>query len=147
MDVAQLHNTASKQEDIESIVEHNLLCWLNQQPEELVHLLCNLCETDINITSEKKLNIIFKIPELIYYCRNSKLVLMQHFTENLISYIFANCKSYCSFIGSWSPGSSYLYIQNWLNQESHTVIPFPDGLANQSSMINRKLEKHTLLLA
>ena len=57
-DVAQLHNIASKQQDIKSLVEDDPLCWLNQRPEELVHLLCNLCEIDINITSEKKLNII-----------------------------------------------------------------------------------------
>ena len=140
-DVAQLHNIASKQRDIKSLVEHDPLRWLNQRPEELVHLLCNLCETDINITSEKKLNIICKIVELIYYCRNSKLVLMQHFTENLMSYIFTNCKSYCSFIGSRSPGGSYSYIQNWLNQQSHTAIPFPEGLAKSVFDNNQKVGK------
>ena len=42
-DVTQLHNIASKQQDIKSVVEHDPLRWLNQRPEELVHLLCNLC--------------------------------------------------------------------------------------------------------
>ena len=46
-DVAQLHNIASKKRDIKSLMEHDPLRWLNQRPEELVHLLCNLCETDI----------------------------------------------------------------------------------------------------
>ena len=62
-------------------------CWLNQRPEELIHLLCNLCETDINIANEKKLNIVCKIVELLYYSRNSKLVLPHHFTKNLMSYL------------------------------------------------------------
>ena len=146
-DVAQLHNIASKQRDIKSLVEHDPLRWLNQRPEELVHLLCNLCETDINITSEKKLNIICKIVELIYYCRNSKLALPQHFTENLMSYIFTNCKSYCSFIGSRSPGGSYPYIQNWLNQQSHTAIPFPNGLAKSVFDNNQKVGKTYVITA
>ena len=110
-DVAQLHNIASKQQDIKSLVEHDPLRWLNQRPEEQVHLLCNLCETNINVTSEKKLNIICQIVELIYYCRNSKLVLPQHFTKNLMSFIFTNCKLYCSFIGSRSPGGSSIYSE------------------------------------
>ena len=140
-DVARLHNIASKQQDIKSLVEHDPLRWLNQRPEELVHLLRNFCETDVNITSEKKLNIICKIVELIYYCRNSKLVLLQHFTEKLMSYIFTNCKSYFSFIRSRSPGGLDLYIQNWLNQQSHTAIPFTDGLAKSVFDNNEKVGK------
>ena len=85
--------------------------------------------------------------ELIYYCRNSKLALPQHFTENLMSYIFTNCKSYCSFIGSRSPGGSYPYIQNWLNQQSHTAIPFPNGLAKSVFDNNQKVGKTYVITA
>ena len=58
-----------------------------------------------------------------------------------MSYIFTNCKSYCSFIGSRSPGGSYPYIQNWLNQQSHTAIPFPNGLAKSVFDNNQKVGK------
>ena len=103
--------------------------------------MCSLCETDINITSEKKLNIICKIVDLIYYCQNSKLFFPQHFTENLMSYVFTNCKSHCSFIGSRSPRGSYPYIQDLLHQQSLTATTFPDGLGKSVFDNNQKVGK------
>ena len=46
------------------------------------NLLANICDIDINTTGDKKRKIIAKIVEVINYCRNSKLVLINHFLEN-----------------------------------------------------------------
>ena len=58
--------------------------WLLQRPQELLHLISSLCQVDVNTAGTNKLNLVAKIMELIYYCRNSKLVLPIHFTENVI---------------------------------------------------------------
>ena len=128
-DILKLYKMgATKQNEITKLMNHDPLKWLNNRPLELVHFLCNLCEIDVNATKEKKLNIISKIIELIYYCRNSKLVLPQHFTENLMCYALTNCKTYSNLLGNRSPGGSYPYLQLWLNQQKDKEIVFPSGL-------------------
>ena len=92
-DILQFRSTASETKSITKLTEYKPLKWLNERPQELVHFLCNLCDTDVNTANDKKLNIISKIVELVYYCRNFKLVLPQNFTENLMCYALTNCKT------------------------------------------------------
>ena len=76
--------------------------------------------------------------ELIYYCRNSKLVLPNHLIESLLCYSFTNSKSYANFLGNRATGGSYTYLISWLKQQASNTLKFPNGL---SLTINRRLVK------
>ena len=102
--------------------------WLLKRPSELLHLLCELCQVDINCSSDKKIIVLGKVIELIYFSRSSKLVLPNHFLENLLCYSFTNCKSYLNFEGSRSPGGAYTFITTWLKKQAQNPIEFPPGL-------------------
>ena len=88
----------------------DVIHWLSSRPTELLHLICKLYNVDINCDSSKKATIVAKVIELIYYCRASKLVLPNHFPENILCYSYTNCKSYLNFQGSRSPGGAYTFI-------------------------------------
>ena len=115
--------------------------WLLSRPRELILLFSNLCQVDMNTAGTAKLNIISKIVELIYYCRNSKLVLPNHFIESLLNYSFTNSKTYASFLGNRSPGGSYTYIMSWLNEQANNPIKFPKGLTKAIFDNNQKIGK------
>ena len=82
-DVYQLYLQNHKVKQIETLNNYQSSEWLLQRPQALILLLCNLCKIDINTAGPSKLNILAKMIELIYYCRNSKLVLPNHLIESL----------------------------------------------------------------
>ena len=91
MDITDIYNN-EKTEKIDDLVSFSRLDQIFKNPAELVHFLSSLCSINLNTANEKRLKLIGKIIELIYYCRNSKLVLPEHFIENLISYTCTNIK-------------------------------------------------------
>ena len=100
-----------KIEKIDDLVSFSRLDWISKRPAGLVHFLSSLCSIVLNTANEKKLKLIGKTIELICYYQNSKLVLPEHFTENLVSYTCTNSKINCNFQGSLSPGGSYSSLQ------------------------------------
>ena len=94
-------------DSIRDLSNFNSVMWLAKRPVELIQLLSKICNIDVNTASTSKLIILSKIVELIYYCKNSRKVLSNHFLENLLCYSFTNSKSYLSFLGNRSPGGSY----------------------------------------
>ena len=134
----------SKNDDIkhvESLAHFNPGEWLYKRPSDLVNLLANIFDMDINTAGDKKRKIIVKIVELISYCRNSKLVLPNHFLENLLCYSFTNSKSYANFLGSRAPGGSYSYITSWLTREATNPIKCPSGIVKAIFDNNQKVGK------
>ena len=80
-------NNIRSSTDIKSIKDlnnHSSAHWLCNRPPELLHLLSNLCQIDINITSNKKLIILAKAVELICYCVYSRTVITKPFIRKLI---------------------------------------------------------------
>ena len=65
--------------------------------------LCNLCDINLNKSSDAKLYIACKIVELIYYCHNSRIVMSQHFLESLIYNYLTNSNSYSNFLSNGTP--------------------------------------------
>ena len=118
----------NKTKNIGSLLEYNVCDWVLDRPHELLLLIGTMCGVDMNTASESKINIISKIIELIYYCNNSRLVLPNHFLENLLSYTFTNSRTYTNFLANRSPGGSYSYITSWLNTQANDPIQFPEGL-------------------
>ena len=72
--VHQLYLQNHKVKQIETLKSCQSSKWLLQGPQALTLLLCNLWKVDINTAGPSKLNVLPKIIELIYYCRNYKLV-------------------------------------------------------------------------
>ena len=71
---------------------------------------------------------VAKIVELVYYSRNSKLVLPHHLMESLETYSLTNSKTCANVFGGRTPGGSYSYLTSWLNQQGHDPVQFPDGI-------------------
>ena len=115
--------------------------WLSQRPPELIQFICSLCDFDLNTSKESKLSVVAKIVELIYYSKNSKLVLPNHFMENVYAYSLTNCKTFCNYFGTRSPGGSYHYMSSWLNMQNNESIPFPEGLVKAIFDNNQKIGK------
>ena len=130
-----------KMEKIDDLVSFSRLDWISKRPAELVNFLSGLCSIDLNNAHEKKLNLICKTIELIYYCRNSKLELPEHFIENLVSYTCSNSKINCNFQGSLSPGGSYSSLSLWLKQQACEPIAFPKGMVKNVFDNNQKVGK------
>ena len=126
---------------IEEISSFDPLIWLAHRPPELIQLISNICNIDVNVASNKKLVILAKIVELIYYCCNSRKVLPNHSLENLLCYSFTNSKSYLSFLGSRSPGGSYSYVTKWLKDQSKDPIKYPSGLVKSVFDNSQKVGK------
>ena len=135
----------SKLNSIGDVNNFNLPQWLFEHPKELIHLLCNICGIDINTTSMKKMQLISKAIELLYYCSNSKLVFPGHFFENLLCYSLTNSKSYINFMGSRSPGGAYTYITKWLKDQNKDEIPFPKGMVKSVFDNSQKVGKTYLV--
>ena len=93
-DVHQLYLQNHKVKQIETLNSYQSSEWLLQRPQALILSLCNLYKIDINTAGPSKLNVLAKIIELIYYCKNCKLVLPNHLIESLLFYYFTNSKSY-----------------------------------------------------
>ena len=107
----------------------------------MAHFLSSLYSIDLNTANEKKLKLICKTIEQIYYCRNIKLVLPEDFIENLVSYTCTNNKINCNFQGSLSPGCSYLSLSLWLKQKAWEPITFPKGMVKNVFHNNQKVGK------
>ena len=144
-DVTNLYKLNGIMKNIDTLTKYNVTDWLSKRPPELLHFLSELCEIDINIASEKKLCVLSKIIELIYYCQNSKLIMPNHFLENLLSYSFTNCKSYSNFLGSRCPGGSYTYISSWLSDQTNSPILFPNGVVKAVFDNNQKIGRTHLI--
>lgn len=69
-----------------------LVMILRNDSEAFVGLLRELCGFDQNITNNNQMKIA-KIVQLIYGCRNSKLVLPLSFQENLLVILFPQISS------------------------------------------------------
>ena len=139
--------SSSTTKTFKEINDFDVVKWLSDRPPELLHFifLSKLCNIDINTEYPKKLNIIAKLIELIYYCTNSSIVLPNHMFENLLCYSLINCKSYINFAASRNPGGAYTYISNWLKQQSKEAQPFPNGLLKAIFDNNQKVGKTYLI--
>lgn len=124
MDVNKLRDAKIK--SVEEVLIHNPLNWCSKRPNPL-DLLYPLCGVDKHSANENQILLISKIIENIYSCINSKIILPNHFVENLLCYSLTNCKSYLNFLASRSPRGGYTYICNWLRNQSKTPIEFPNG--------------------
>ena len=138
-DVLKLFKNPDDVKHLSNLNNYDPRAWLLSRPSELLLLLSNLCQIDINTAKTAKLNLVAKIVELIYYCRNSKLVLPNHFMESLLSYSFTNSKAYSNFLGNRSPGGSYSYLVAWLEQQASDPIKFPSGLTKAIFDNNQKI--------
>jgi len=126
---------------IQDIISHDYVKWLSDRPTILLHLLSAICEVDVNTANNNQIILISKIIELIYSCKNSKIVLPNHFMENLMCYCYTNCKTYLNFMGSRSPGGAYTHICNWLKEQSQDPLQFPKGLAKSIFDNSQKVGK------
>ena len=131
--------------EINDILSYEALNWLSERPEKLVHLISELCNVDINTASHSQLILVAKTIELIYSCRSSKIVLPNHFIENLMCYCYTNCKSILNFLGSRSPGGAYTHICTWLKDQSKEPLKFPNGLVKSVFDNNQKIGKKYLI--
>ena len=113
---------------LQELNNFDVIHWLSSRPTELLPLICKLCNFDINCDSNKKATIVAKVIELIYYRQASKLVLQNHFLENILCYSFTNCKSYLNLQGSRFPGGAYTFIIPWLKELAQDPTVFPQGL-------------------
>ena len=129
----------------EGIIGYNPSQWLAARPHLLVNLISAFSGVDPNTASADKITLISKVIELIYACRNSKLVLPNFFIENLLCYSYTNCKSYLNFVGNRSPGGGYTHMCNWLKEQSKEPLTFPDGLAKAVFDNNQKIGKTYLI--
>ena len=77
---------------LQELNKFDIIHWLSSRPTEMLHLICKLCNVDINCDSSKKATIVAKVIELIHYCRVSILVLPNHFLENILCYSITNWK-------------------------------------------------------
>ena len=102
-DVKNLYKSNAEIKKIETLVDYKANDWVLDRPAEILHLIGCICGIDLNVACEKKLNIVAKIIELIYYSHDSKLILPNHFLENLLSYCFTNCKTYTNFVVARGP--------------------------------------------
>ena len=144
-DIVNCYNQPRKTREITELIDHKPIKWLVERPPELVHMIANLCGIDLNTASDKKLSVVSKIIELVYFCRNSKLVLPQHFLENLLNYSLTNSKSCANFFGGRAPGGSYYYLSTWLNEQSNEPIKCPIGLVKAVFDNNQKIGKTYLI--
>lgn len=81
------HLRKEKLGSVEQILNHSTSSWISPRPMPLVvHLLYTLCGVDMETTSENQIVLIGKALENIYSCMSSKLVLPNHFIENLLCY-------------------------------------------------------------
>ena len=96
----------------------------------------NIKKVAINTTGTKKLIALAIIIELIYYCANSRTVFPNSFT---------NCKSCLSFLGSRSPWGAYMYVTNWLKQQSKEPLKYPKELVKSVFDNNQKVGKTYLI--
>lgn len=138
-DTKELFKKQGEIKKINTLLEYQPSDWVLNRPHALLHLINSLCGFDLNIASENKMTIVSKIIELIYYCHNSKLLLPNHFLENLLSYSFTNCKTFTNFMGNRSPGGSYSYIASWLNEQANNPISFPSGVVKVIFDNNQKI--------
>ena len=144
-DIVKLYNSMSIAKEIDTLIKHKPLNWLSNRPQESVHLLAKICQIDLNTATDRKLLIIEKIIELIYFSRNSKLILPQHFLENLMSYSLTNCKTFSNFMGSRSPGGTHTYLSSWLSQQANEPIDCPAGIIKAVFDNNQKIGKTYLI--
>lgn len=144
-DISQLYSHNSDVKMIQTLINYEPSRWLSERPHELLHCLSNLCNIDINTAGRSKLIILTKIIELIYYCRNSKLVLPNHLIESLLSYYFTNSKGYANFLGNRAPGGSYTYLMKWLKEQASEPLHFPNGLCKAVFDNNQKVGKTYLI--
>ena len=84
----------------------------------LLQLLCSISDIDINKVGRAKIIVFSKMVELIYYTVNTKMVLPNHFSENMLGSTFTNCKYYLSFLENRCPGGPHTYANNWLKEQS-----------------------------
>lgn len=129
----------------EDINNHKPVKWLADRPENLIHLISAICNVDLNTTTPDQIIIICKVIELIYACKNSKLVLPNHFIENLLCYSYTNCKSFVNFLGNRSPGGAYTFLTNWLKEQSKAPLEFPKGLVKSVFDNSQKVGKTYLI--
>ena len=66
--------------------------------------------------------MLAKIVELIYFAKNSKIFLHNHFLENLLNCSYTNCKTKTNFLGVRSPGGSNFYISSWLSEQANEPL-------------------------
>lgn len=128
-------------QNLTELVDFENINWLCERPMKLIHFLSTMCKVDLNTASESKLRAFSKIIELIYFCHNSKLVLPQHFTDNLIQYSLTNSKTCTNYQGSSSPSGSYFILSTWLNKQARDPLPFPKGLTINVFDNNQKVGK------
>ena len=128
-------------QNLTELVDFENINWLCERPMELIHFLSTMCKVDLNTASESKLRAFSKIIELIYFCHDSKMVLPQHFTDNLIQYRLTNSKTCTNYQGSSSLSGSYFTLSTWLNKQARDPLPFPKGLTINVFDNNQKVGK------
>ena len=131
--------------DIEDILCNNPRLWCDGRPKPLIQFISSVCGLDVESASEDKVVLIAKIVEIIYSCINNRLVLPNHFIENLLCYSLTNCKSFLNFMSTRSPGGGYTYITNWLRDQSKDPIKFPSGLVKCVFDNSQKIGKTYLI--
>ena len=127
------------------IIDYEPSLWLAERPENLLHLLSTICNIDLNTTTPDQVILICKIVELIYACKKSRMILPNHFIENLLCYSCTNCKTFISFLSERGPCGSYTFLSNWLKEHGKEPLEFPKGLVKAVFDNSQKICKTYLI--
>ena len=144
-DISELKKKENKVENIKGILSHDPKKWCDKRPSSLINLLYSLCGIQMSSATDNQNILISKAVENIYSCISSKVVLPNHFVENLLCYSLTNCKSYLNFLANRTPGGGYSYISNWLRNQSKEPISFPIGLVKTVFDNSQKIGKTYLI--
>lgn len=126
-DVSTLYKDANKC-NISKLLLYKPGEWLKDRPDYLVQLVKDLCGFSGEAEANQFGFEIAKIVELIYGCRNSKLVLPLSFQENILTYSCSHSKQLLSYNGRTAPAGSYDFLSKWMAEQSENVIRFPNGI-------------------
>ena len=93
-------------------------------------------------TARPMLNILAKIIELIFYCRNSKFVLPNHLIESLCYCTHLLIQSLMQFFSQAKLlVDYYTFLLSWLKQHASKPLEFPDDLCKSAFDSNQKIGK------
>lgn len=73
----------SKSTSLDCLLNYDPVEWLEQRPAQLVEFLMQVTKIN-NSRGEKGYQLVCKITELTYMCRNTKIILPLSFQENIL---------------------------------------------------------------
>lgn len=124
-DVLELYNQRSNPMTVDSLLQHSPKLWLQNRPKLIVDVFVALCRENFN--TDEGCSKVASAIEKIYCHWNKKLVLPQHFKENLVEYAATGSKFITNFNNLNNPSGSYSFLKRFLDSEASEPIEFPQG--------------------